>query len=442
MRRKVHVSLYVIVPIIFAGLAVLSSILTFQTAAYSRRWLGNDSGPVIWITLIEGLVAYLLGFALVRTLLHPMERFISEAKRLAALGDEDKPGNPKDVGTDKLAQFSHLFNQVTTALSKIDARQFFPEVIGESRTMRTVLSHIKKVAPSDATVMIVGESGTGKELIATSIVRHSTRADKPFIKLNCVAIPETLWESELFGHEKGSFTGATARKIGKFELAQGGTLFLDEIGDMPLATQAKILRVLQEREFERVGGTQTIKVDVRFLTATNKNLEQMVQAGEFREDLFYRLNVFFLRLPSLRERKEDIPLLVEHFLNNANKRLRVSDGALQAMLAYDWPGNVRELKNTVERAAVMAEKETIDTANLPGNILVAWRLPTDPSVPAAATDVSLDHRLARMEMEMIIDALHRCDGVQAKAARMLGIKDRSLWHRLRKYGIDAGAYKR
>ena len=262
-----------------------------------------------------------------------------------------------------------MFDQVTSVLSRIDARHFFPEIIGESIAMRGLLSLIMKVAPTDSTVLILGESGTGKELVATSIYQHSPRKDGPFIKLNCAAIPEELLESELFGHEKGAFTGATTFKPGKFDMADGGTIFLDEIGDMPLNLQAKILRVLQEKEFYRVGGSRTIKVDVRFIASTNKNLERMVQEGTFREDLFYRLNVFTLHLPPLRERKEDIPLLVDHFLKSTPKQVEISSVALQLLMGYAWPGNVRELKNVIESAAVIAVTNGyIEPAQLPTKI--------------------------------------------------------------------------
>ena len=220
------------------------------------------------------------------------------------------------------------------------------------------------MARTDSTVLISGESGTGKELVASSLYEHSFRQGKPFIKLNCVAIPEGLLESELFGHEKGSFTGATAQKIGKFELADGGTIFLDEIGDMPLATQAKLLRILQEKEFERVGGNQTIRVDVRFIAATNKNLTEMVRQGTFREDLYYRLNVFSIHLPPLRERKEDIPLLAAHILEQMENPVKLSSEGLQILMTNSLPGNIRELQNILERAAVMTDSGMIEPRHL------------------------------------------------------------------------------
>jgi transcriptional regulator with PAS, ATPase and Fis domain len=437
-RPSYHISLYIIIPVILAGLAILCSVITYQIVESGLKTGDTRLSPIVWVTLFEAIGAYLIGFALVRILLQPMEKFIAKARELPVLsGTGLEP--ERATGVDRLEQFDKVFRQVTSVLSKLDARQLFPEIIGESHAMRGILSQVKKVSPSDSTVMISGESGTGKELVATSIVRHSTRAGGPFIKLNCVAIPESLWESELFGHEKGSFTGAIERKIGKFELADGGTLFLDEIGDMPLSTQAKILRALQEREFERVGGSRSIRVDVRFIAATNKNLDAMVKEGRFREDLYYRLNVFNIQLPPLRERKEDIPLLVDFFLDRGPKAIRLKENALHVLLGYNWPGNVRELQNTIERASVMTEGNEIETEHLPAAI----RGEAGKQLCSLGSEAigSIDERIEEIEKAMIVDALQRCDGVQARAAKLLGIKDRSLWHRIKKYGIDPAGFK-
>jgi transcriptional regulator with GAF, ATPase, and Fis domain len=328
---------------------------------------------------------------------------------------------------------------VTTILGKVEARELFPEIVGQSRVIREVFGQIMKVAPTDATVLISGESGTGKELVAAGIYKQSARRGKPFVKLNCVAIPEGLLESELFGHEKGSFTGAVAQKKGKFELADGGTIFLDEIGDMPLSTQAKLLRVLQERTFERVGGTSSLRVDVRFIAATNKNLPEMVKAGIFREDLFYRINVFALHLPPLRERCEDIPVLVEHFLGSAEKAAQVSPQTMQLLLGYPWPGNVRELQNVIERAAVIAEG-TIEPGHLPSYFRNEMKVLGTSEGPENST--SLDDRMAQIEKGMIIEAMTRVGGVQIRAAQLLGINQRSLWHRIKKHNIDVPSLKK
>jgi transcriptional regulator with GAF, ATPase, and Fis domain len=346
-------------------------------------------------------------------------------------------GSHETRSRDHRDHFAQVFDQVADVLSKVEARQLFPEIIGYDRNIRGVFNQILKVAPTDSTVLISGESGTGKELVASGIYKHSLRQDKPFIKLNCVAIPEGLLESELFGHEKGAFTGATAKKPGKFEMANGGTLFLDEIADMPLSTQAKILRALQEKEFETVGGTRSIKVDVRFIAATNKNLAKMVAAGHFREDLYYRLNVFAIHLPPLRERRGDIPLIVDHFLQSGFKSAQISPTALQLLMTYSWPGNVRELQNTIERAAVMSDG-MIQPAHLQPHIAGDLESQIIPSLPESA---SINDRLREIEKAMIIQALKKTRGVQARAAELLGLTQRSMWHKIKKHSIDVRPFK-
>lgn len=306
-------------------------------------------------------------------------------------------------------------------------------MIGRSPALTRVMDTVRVAARYDSGVLIQGETGTGKELVARAIHFNSARKAEPLMVVNCAAIPETLVESELFGHEKGSFTGATTQKRGKFELAHGGTILLDEIGDMPLTTQAKLLRVLQEKEFERVGGTKTIRVDVRFIASTNKNLMKIVQEGKFREDLFYRLNVFSLHLPPLRERREDIPSLAQGFVETAPKTAEISPKALQTLMGFHWPGNVRELKNVIERAAVMTENGIIEPQHLP--VQVSGGL-VGQAIQEVSEQASIDDRLAEIEKRFIIDALTRADGVQVKAAQILGIKERSLWHRVKKYDID------
>jgi transcriptional regulator with PAS, ATPase and Fis domain len=306
--------------------------------------------------------------------------------------------------------------------------------------VRGLLGLIKKVAPTDSTVLILGESGTGKELVAVSIFENSDRKNNPFIKLNCAAIPEELLESELFGHEKGAFTGATKFKPGKFDMAHRGTIFLDEIGDMPLNLQSKILRVIQEKEFYRVGGSSTIKVDVRFIASTNQNLEKMVQEGRFREDLYYRLNVFTLHMPPLRERKEDIPLLVDSFLQNLPNKVEISSVALQMLMAFPWPGNIRELKNIIESAAVIAENGYIEPAQLPVKITGQFTNSESNEI-SLPVNLPLDERLNEIEKSMIIEALRKTGGVQIRATELLGINQRSLWHRIKKHGIDVKGIK-
>jgi transcriptional regulator with PAS, ATPase and Fis domain len=401
---------------------------------------GSDPAqPVFWFIILVGILTFVIGFALVRFILKPVEQFVEKALKLASIsgGRNDKR---KEWSVDKIEQFATVFDRVTSVLSRMDARHFFPQIIGESLAMRGLLSLIKKVAPTDSTVLILGESGTGKELVATSIYENCLRKNKPFIKLNCAAIPTELLESELFGHEKGAFTGATNFKPGKFDMANEGTLFLDEIGDMPLNLQSKILRVIQEKEFYRVGGSNTIKVDVRFIASTNQNLEKLVQEGKFREDLYYRLNVFTLHLPPLRERKEDIPLLVDCFLQNLPKKVEISSVALQMVMAYTWPGNIRELKNVVESAAVIAENGFIEPAQLPGTITGAF-VNSDSKEVSLPVNLPLDERINEIEKSMIIEALRKTGGVQVRATELLGINQRSLWHRIKKHKIDVKSIK-
>ena len=435
---RFYISLYIIIPFIITGLTILACIISFRLTKYSLGQGADPAQPVFWLIIVFGILAFVIGFALVRVILNPVERFVEKALKLASISDEPVE-NRKEWSVDKIAQFASVFDRVTSVLSRIDARHFFPEIIGESLAMRGLLSLIKKVAPTDATVLVLGASGTGKELVATSIHENSLRKSKPFIKLNCAAIPAELLESELFGHEKGAFTGATKFKPGKFDMADKGTLFLDEIGDMPLKLQSKILRVIQEKEFYRVGGSSTVKVDVRFIASTNQNLEKMVQEGAFREDLYYRLNVFTLHLPPLRERKEDIPLLVDRFLQNLPKKIDISSIALQMIMAYSWPGNIRELKNVIESAAVIAENGFIEPAQLPGSITGAFNTNSNEvSIPA---NLSLDERINEIEKSIIIEALRKTGGIQVRATELLGINQRSLWHRIKKHKIDVRSIK-
>jgi transcriptional regulator with GAF, ATPase, and Fis domain len=313
-------------------------------------------------------------------------------------------------------------------------------MIASSPAMSSILAEARQVADSHATVLITGESGTGKEIIARNIFDHSPRREKPYVTINCAAIPESLLESELFGHERGAFTGADSRKIGKFEAAHRGTILLDEIGDMPLPLQGKILRVLEDKRIERLGGTTPVTVDVRFLAATNKNLERMVEEGSFRGDLYYRLKVMHLDLPPLRERKEDIPLLAEHLLERMGKRVRVTGAAMELLVSYDWPGNVRELQNVLERAVVLSGRRAIE----PQHLALQGIAPLENEARAAQQlplDKGLDHHLANIEKKAIIQALQHAGGVQVQAARLLGVKERSLWHRVKKHDIDVARFK-
>ncbi len=336
----------------------------------------------------------------------------------------------------KVLHHKHLEQENAYLRERLGDRFHFSEIIGRSRAMVSMFETLALVAPSEATVLINGESGTGKELVANAIHQNSLHRDRAFIKLNCAALPETLLESELFGHEKGAFTGAVARKQGRFLAADQGSLFLDEIGEMSPATQAKILRVLQEREFQPVGGDRTIKTDVRIIAATNQDLQAAMAEGRFREDLYYRLNVVQVTVPALRDRREDIPLLADHFLKlYTKKNHRLIKGfaprALDLLMRYDWPGNVRELENVIERAVILTRGDTIAAAELPTPLQSHLR-DDDRSalaVPEPAT-------LRDAEKQMILKTLERTGGNRTHAARELGISRRTLQLKLKEYGIN------
>lgn len=323
-----------------------------------------------------------------------------------------------------------------------EAEARYGEMVGESPAMREVFRWVGRVAPSDSTVMIYGESGTGKELVARAIHAGSPRKDGPFIRVNCGALTEGLLDSELFGHEKGAFTGAERQRRGRFELADGGTLFLDEIATISQTTQVRLLRVLQERELERVGGEETIPVDVRIIAATNTPSEELQKSDSFREDLFYRLHVVPVTIPPLRERKDDVPVLVEHFLEKLRDRTNhrvgdLSEEAVQRLAEYDWPGNVRELENVMERALVLAEGPLLQEDDLPflpsGEALDTSLI--DAAFPASGVD--LNQAVEGLEERLLRRALEQARGVKAEAARLLGVKPSALYYKLEKYGIDA-----
>ncbi len=310
-------------------------------------------------------------------------------------------------------------------------------MVGETPVMRAVFQTIEKVAPTDASVYVHGESGTGKELVARALHARSKRAEGPFVKVNCGALTETLLESELFGHEKGAFTGAIKRKLGRFELADKGTLFLDEIGDITPGLQLKLLRVLQEREFERVGGEETIKVDVRIVSATHRDIQADVATGRFREDLFYRLHVVPLVVPPLRERREDIPRLVTHFIAKLGPRTNpaingVSEPALARLVTYGWPGNVRELENVIEQALVFSEGDKIDLSSLPTGVR---GISAENTLQTPPGEMSLPEILEDLERQLILRAYDKSGGVKTETARLLGIKTSALYYKLEKYGI-------
>jgi len=315
------------------------------------------------------------------------------------------------------------------------ARHGLPEIIGDSPRIVEVSQAIQRVAPTDSTVMLQGESGTGKELFARAIHQLSPRRNKPFVAINCAAIPDTLIENELFGHEKGAFTSATSRQIGKFELADGGTIFLDEIGELALGVQSKVLRVLQERRFERIGGTVTIDVDVRIVVATNRTLSDEVKQGRFREDLFFRLNVFPITLPPLRARKDDLDALTNFFLQRLGRSLQISDAARAVLREHDWPGNIRELANALERAAILCERNTIEPRDL-GVGAPSHDLLRDALDLSGTLSEAMERASRKIERLKLIDALERTTS-RAEAAEMLGIAPRTLASKLKEHGLDS-----
>ncbi|MEW5909202.1 MAG: sigma-54 dependent transcriptional regulator [Thermodesulfobacteriota bacterium] len=325
--------------------------------------------------------------------------------------------------------------------SEMESKYRFGNIIGQSKAMRDIYEMIIKVAPSSATILIEGESGTGKELVAKSIHYNSPRKDGPFVAINCSALAESLLESELFGHEKGAFTGAVAMKKGRFELAHGGTLFLDEIGDLSMNLQVKLLRVLQEKSIERVGGTRSIPVDIRLIVATNKVLKEEVRAGHFREDLFFRLNVIHIILPPLRKRREDIRVLVDHFIQKYSKERKpdapisgVDQEVLRLFDRYDWPGNVRELENVVERAMILCPGDIIRTTDLPADFIDST-LAANSFFEGIPEDAKLDETMALIEKKMIERALTLSDNVQSTAAKILGIGKSGLNKKIKKHRI-------
>lgn len=338
----------------------------------------------------------------------------------------------------KALEFSSLNQEVSELRTQLGNRYSFHNIIGKSHKMQEIFQTIEQIADTSATVLITGESGTGKELIARAIHYHSNRKNKPFVAVNCAALPETLLESELFGHEKGAFTGSVGRKIGRFEMANGGTIFLDEIGEISPTVQVKLLRVLQEREFERVGGIDKIQVDIRVIAATNKDLLKEIEKGNFREDLYYRLNVLPLHLPPLRERTEDIPLLVNFFLekhSQGGKIKQVSERTLQLLMDYSWPGNIRELENVMERMIIICREDVITPQYLPENI--KHQEQHKPETKQGFRVILPDEGISLEEVEksLIEQALEKAKGNQSRAAKHLGISRHTLIYRMKKFGL-------
>ena len=379
------------------------------------------------------------------------------AIRLGAFDYIQKPFNLEAlrITVDRALDHQRLQKENATLKKQLGEKYGFRNFIGNSPRMQNLYRIIEKISDTDSTILITGESGTGKELVAKTIHYNSSRADHPFVPINCGAIPRDLLESELFGHEKGAFTGAVSARVGRFELANFGTILLDEIGELPFALQVKLLRVVQEREFERIGGTRTIKVNVRILAATNRELEKAVAGGTFREDIYYRLNVIPLHIPALRERDDDILLLFDHFMNDfCNKRkrplLKVSPEARNLLLGYRWPGNVRELENAVERMVILNDSGVVGVDDLPEHIRASAggngtpRLPSasdtlqsDIRVPApwTASGINMNAVLDDLERTLIVQALERSGGVKNKAALLLGLNRTTLLEKIKKMGL-------
>jgi two-component system NtrC family response regulator len=359
-----------------------------------------------------------------------------EACRLGADDYLTKPFSKEQLRfvIEKALKLRHLQQENTQLRQELVGKYRFDNMVAHSAKMEAVLQMAGQVAASDATVLILGESGTGKELVARAIHYNSPRKDKPLVTVNCPSIPDNLLESELFGHVKGAFTGAIKDRKGKFEIADGGTIFLDEIGDLREDVQAKLLRVLQEHEIERLGDSKTIKIDVRIIAATNKNLEAMVKEGTFREDLYYRLSVVPIHIPPLRERREEIPYLVDFFITRYGKdrRFEVTSEAIAALQQYDWPGNVRELENVIERAVVLSTDNRISLASLPPSFHSLNR----PEAAAPQSILTPGASLEEIEKQAILDALQKSGGNRSEAARMLQIPRHVLLYRLKKFGID------
>ncbi len=345
-----------------------------------------------------------------------------------------------DITLKRAIEYRDLKRENVNLRNQLKRKYQFKNIIGESPAMQEVFKTVEKVSDTDSTVLILGESGTGKELIARALHYNSYRREGPFVPVNCAAIPSELLESELFGHEKGAFTNAIRTRIGRFELAHGGTLFLDEIGDMNPNLQSKLLRVLQERQIERIGGVKPIKVDIRIISATHQDLKKAVLKKKFREDLYYRLNVIPIRIPPLRERKSDIPLLVHHFIHHFSKTKKkrvtgITEEALEQLMGYDWPGNVRELENMIERLVILANSETIDITDLPERVFPTLSKEGEGTVVLPDEGLSLETALNEFEKQLILQALNKSGWVKNKAAQLLHVNRTTLIEKIKRQNL-------
>jgi DNA-binding NtrC family response regulator len=366
-----------------------------------------------------------------------------EAVKLGAFDYLTKPIKMDEIliTLKRALEFRDLKRENQNLRNQLKKKYKFENIIGDSEKMHQIFETIEKVADTDSTILILGESGTGKELIAKAIHYNSYRREGPFIPVNCAAIPSELLESELFGHEKGAFTNAIRTRIGRFELANGGTVFLDEIGDMSPNLQSKLLRVLQERQFERIGGVKTVKIDIRIIAATHQDLKVAVEQGKFRQDLYYRLNVIPIQIPPLRERKSDIPLLVHHFLNHFNRSKKrkiegINNEALNRFLEYLWPGNVRELENIIERIVILTNNDSITVQDLPEKIQTLSRDEQAPLFEIPEEGISLDNALNEFEKKLILQALNKTGWIKNKAAQLLSLNRTTLIEKIKRQNLQ------
>jgi|GEM_PF-2858542 len=450
---EIRISIYILIPFIWGLFSIFAYIISFQV---SDLFWETDKFSIIHYSAgsLIFCVSFFVGFFILKFVLKPTEELLSKLKQ-----ESERTGFNQDIEdsdferlknksrvkffSDELGEFRKVFSRISDGSDIKTLQEQFPDIIFKSREMAFVLRQVLKVAPADAGVLILGESGTGKELIADAVHGKSMRKDRPFIKINCGAISPNLLESELFGHEKGAFTGAVTARKGCFERSDGGSLFLDEIGEMPLDVQVKLLRVLQNGEYQRVGGQTTHRADVRIISASNKNLEEMVDQGRFREDLFYRLNVFNINMPPLNERSGDLELLAAYFAENSGKH--VSETTLAFLKSHVWKGNIRELENRIKKAGICSdnnflEKKDFDLSGDTDKKKLSLKSGTRVLLPDK-DNFDLNEELNRIEIYFIVNALNKNNGVQTRAAESLGIKPRSLWNRIKKYGINVGEFK-
>ena len=438
-KKKFYINLYVLIPVIYSGITIIGIILTYQLLnQYENNNQISSLGFVYLITAI-GFLTYLISSLIVRILLRPVMQFINKAQIIPIL--KNSTLEKQESITDDLDKITMVFDDVANILSHLEAKELFPDVIASSPSMRNIFTQIMKVAPTDSTVPITGESGTGKELIAASIYEHSARKGKPFIKINCVAIPEGLLESELFGYEKGAFTGANTTKLGLFEVANNGTVFLDEVSELSLPAQVKLLRVLQEGEIEKIGRTGSISVNVRIISATNKNLAAAVKDGRLREDLFYRLNVIPIDVVPLRQRGNDIIVLFKHFLEYFSDDMGIvppgiDPKAQEILMNYKWPGNVRELRNVAQRLVLnctdhISVKDVSDPMILKSSGI---------SKDAAFEEIYAGHALTLHEVERAFRLkyfkyIRNISSSDANAAEKLGIAPSNFYRMCKELGL-------